>query len=196
VLVSFSSSAPLATVFAAKHFELVKGIVFVDPSLSATPGAKSWRRVLWRVNVVNPLQALFGYMRMQRAIVDRHAPPSSPESERLSAILNSTHHWIASTEESMALDESAEEANAAIATRPFGELPLGVLTTADPAKSELLRDIFDRQKRLAANSERGILRAVHSVHSQLLKDPVTVGSIIDLIRTIADEARGDMTGAQ
>jgi hypothetical protein len=89
------------------------------------------------------------------------------------------------------LDESFDAANAAMATRLFAGLPLGVLTTADPAKSEYLRQTFARQKALAASSERGIMPVVHGVHSQLLNDPVAVGYIVDLIGTIADEVRAD-----
>jgi pimeloyl-ACP methyl ester carboxylesterase len=195
VLVSFSSSSPIATVFAARHLDVVKGIVFVDPILASPPGTKSWRRIFWRPSVVNLLKAFFGYTRLKSAIVGRHAPPSSAESERWNAVLVSTHHWLASAHESMSLDESADEANAAKATRPFADLPLGVLTTADPAESEYLREIFDRQKKLAASSKRGIMPVVHGVHSQLLNDPVAVGHIVDLIRTIADEGARAGAGA-
>jgi pimeloyl-ACP methyl ester carboxylesterase len=191
VLVSFSSSSPMATVFAATHLDVVKGIVFVDPILSSPPGTKSWRRILWRPSLANPLAAFFGYTRLKRAILDRYAPPSSPESERWNAVIVSTHHWIAGALESMSLDKSGDEANAALATRPFAVLPLGVLTTADPAESEYLRKIFDRQKNLVASSNRSIMRVIHGVHSQLLNDPVARGSIVDLIRTIVDDVRGN-----
>ena len=189
VLVSYSSSSPVATVFAATHLDVVKGIVFVDPILSSPPGTKSWRRIFWRPSLANPLEAFFGYTRLKRAIVDRYAPPSSPESERWNAVIVSTHHWLAGGLESMSLDKSFDEANAALATRPFAVLPLGVLTTADPAESEYLREIFDRQKQLAATSNRSIMRVIHGFHSQLLNDPVALDSIVDLIRTIADDVR-------
>jgi pimeloyl-ACP methyl ester carboxylesterase len=189
VLVSFSSSSPIATVFAATHLDVVKGIVFVDPILASPPGTKSWRRIFWRPSVTNLLKAFFGYTRLKSAVVGRHAPPSTAESERWNTVLVSTHHWLASAYESMSLDESAAEASAAKATRPFADLPLGVLTTADPAESEYLREIFDRQTKLAASSKLGIMPVVHGAHSELLNDPVAVGHIVDLIRTIADEAR-------
>lgn len=190
-LVSFSSSAPIATVFAAKHLDVVKGIVFVDPILASPPGMKTWRRILWRPTVANPLKAFFGYTRLKSAIVGRHAAPSTAESERSNAVLVSTHHWLASAHELMSFDESTDEANAAMTTRPFTDLPLGVLTTAGPAESEYLREILDRQKKLVASSTRGIMPVLHGDHSQLLNDPVAVRHIVDLIRTITDEVRAD-----
>ena len=190
VLVSYSSSSMMATVFAAKHLDVVKGIVFVDPTTrSPAPGRKTYRRMFWRLAVVHPLEAFFGYTRLRQAIAGRNAPPSSPASERWNAVIESTQHWLASAHDAMSLDESADEADADMATRPFADLPLGVLTTVDSAESEDLRDTFDRQKKLAASSERGIMRAAHCEHSELLNDPVAVGSIVDLIRTIVDEAR-------
>ena len=191
VVVSFSSSTPIAAVFAANHLDVVKGIVFVDPILASPPGTKSWRRIFWRPSLANPLKAFFGYTRLKSAIMIHDARPSSAESQRWNAVLVSTHHWLASTHESMSLDESTDEANAVMATRPFTDLPLGVLSTADPSESEYLREIFARQKTLAASSDRGIMPLVHGVHSQLLNDPVAVGYVVDLVRTIVDEVRAD-----
>jgi pimeloyl-ACP methyl ester carboxylesterase len=190
VLVSYSSSSMMATVFAARHLDVVKGIVFVDPTLrSPAPRTKTYRRIYWRPAVTNPIEAFFGYTRLKRAIAGRNAPPSSPASERWDAVVESTHHWLASAHDAMSLDESADEADAAMATRPFADLPVGVLTTADPAKSEYYRDLLDRQRKLAVNSERGIMREAHADHSELLNDSVAIGSIVDLTRTIADEVR-------
>jgi pimeloyl-ACP methyl ester carboxylesterase len=189
VLVSFSSSAPLATVFAAKHLDVIKGIVFVDPILSSPPGTKSWRRIMWRPTLANPLKAFFGYTRLKHAIAEKGATPASPESERWNAVILSTHHWLAGGLESMNLDASGEEADTAIASHPFSDLPLAVLTTADPAAGQFFSDIFDRQKALAVTSKRDILRVMHGVHSEILHDPAGVGSVVDVIRTILEEVR-------
>ena len=85
----------------------------------------------------------------------------------------------------MSLDESADEADAVMTTRPFADLPLGVLTTAESG------DFFERHKKLAASSERGILRPVHGEHSQILNDSVAVASVVDMIRTVANEVRAE-----
>jgi hypothetical protein len=170
--------------------DVVKGVVFVDPTLrSSAPGTKTYRRMFWRPSVMNPMKAFFGYTRLEQAIAGRNAAPPSPVSERTNAILESTHHWLATAGDSMSLDESADEADAAMATGSIGDLPLGVFTTLDPGESEFVRDIFDRQKRLAASSHRGILRTARGDHNELLNDPVSVGSIVDLIRTVVDETR-------
>jgi pimeloyl-ACP methyl ester carboxylesterase len=188
VLVSYSSSSMLAIVFAAKHPGVVKGIVFVDPTVrSRAPGTKTYRRMFWRPSVAAPLEAFFGITRLKLALSGRDAP--TPVSERSNAVIESTHHWVASAHDAMSLDESADEADAAMATGPFAHLPLAVLSTLDSTESEYIRDIFERQKMLAASSERGILRAFRGEHQELLNDPVAVGSIVDLIRTITDEVR-------
>ena len=188
VLVSFSSSSMVAIVFAARHLDVVKGIVFGDPIVGApTPGMnmKTYRRIFWRPTVANPLEAFFGYTRLKDVIAARNAPPASQASERWNAIIVSTHHWVASAHDALSLDESADEADAVMATRPFADLPVGVLNTMDP----VLHDFFEQQKRLAAGSDRGVLRTVHCDHTQLLNDPVAVASLVDLIRTIVDEGR-------
>lgn len=189
VLVSFSAGSMTAILFAARHLDVVKGIVLVDPILSAAPGVHSWRRQLWRVNLISPIEAFFGYTRLKLYIQARHAPPSSPESERSHAILTRTNHWIASARESLDFDESASEAKAVMATRPFADLPLAVLISADPAESLYFRDIFDRQSELAASSRRGLVRRLHVAHSEVLNDPAAVGAVIDVSRTITEEVR-------
>ena len=70
-------------------------------------------------------------------------------------------------------------------------LPLALFTTADPAESEGLRHTFEEQKKLAASSELGVMRAFHGEHTQLLNDPVAIASIVDMVRTIVDAGRAD-----
>ncbi len=188
VLVGYSSSAMMAIVFAARHPDVVKGIVFLDPIVgSPGPGGKTHRRNFWRLAVVNLLEALFGYTRLKRALAARSAAPSSPVSERSDAILKSTHHWLASGREAMSLDEVAHEADVAMTTLPFADLPLGVLITED------FRDILERQRKLAASSKRAMLREIHCKHSQLLDDPAPVAAIVDMVRAIAAEVRIEAT---
>ncbi len=189
VLVSFSAGSMTATLFAARHLDVVKGIVLVDPILSAAPGTHSWRRQLWRVNLMSPVEAFFGYTRLKLYLQTHNAPPSSPESERWHAILTRTNHWVASARESLDFDESAREAEAVMATRPFADLPFAVLISADPAQSQYFRDIFDRQSQLAASSRHGVVRALHVNHSEVLNDPAAVGAVVDLTRSIAEEVR-------
>jgi pimeloyl-ACP methyl ester carboxylesterase len=190
VLVSYSSSAMMAIVFAARYPEAVKGMVFVDPTMRPRmPGTKTYKRIYLRPSLFSPLEAFFGFTRLKFAIAGRDAPSRSPVAERTNAILVSTHHWLASAHEAMNLDKSADEADAAQAARSFAGLPVGVVTTIDPAGSEGAREFYDRQTALAARSKRGIVRTVHTDHSVLLNDPVAVGSIVDLIRLISNEER-------
>jgi pimeloyl-ACP methyl ester carboxylesterase len=193
VLVSYSSSSMMAVVFAARHLDLVKGIVFLEPAplglpTLAAPG-KSYRRLFWRFNLV-AIQSFFGYTRLRLAMNERHsAPPSSPAEKRYNTILKSWHHWLASTYDAMTLDTSATEANTALATHPFSHLPMGVLSTLDPTESEFLKEVFERFKTLAASSQLGVMREAHGNHTRLLTDPVLLNSTVDLIRTIVDKSR-------
>jgi pimeloyl-ACP methyl ester carboxylesterase len=192
VLVTYSGSSMIAVVFAARHPDVVKGIVFVDPAFrSPAPGTKTYRRMFWRLIVVSPLEAFFGYTRLISALQGVNSQPSSPVADRWQAVIVSAHHWLATAHEAMSLDESADEAAAAMASRPFAHLPVGVLTTVDPTEGERFRGIFDRQQGLAAGSERSIMRAVHVEHTQLMNDPVAIGSIVDLIRTVVDAVNTD-----
>ncbi len=196
VLVTYSSSALIAIVLAGRHVDAVKGYVFVDPTLrSSAAGTKSYRRNFWRQVVISPVEAFFGLTRLKRAILDRNGPPLSAAEERWRAATSSTHHSIATAHDVMSLDESADEADAAMAKHPFGHHPFAVLTAADPAESKYFRDIYDTQTKFAASSEESILRAVHVAHSELMNDPTSVSAIVDLIRTIEDEVRSGATMA-
>ena len=190
VLVCYSSSAMMATVFTAQHPDVVKGIVFVDPTVrSRAPGTKTYRRIFWRLVIISPLEAFFGYTRLAHALSSGNSPPSSPVSERWQAVIESSHHMLATAHDVMSLDQSADETDAAMATRPFADLPLGVLTTAAPASGDQSR--FDRHAQILKSSKRGVMRSIHGDHSQLLNDPTAVASLVDLIQTIAVEARRD-----
>ena len=95
----------------------------------------------------------------------------------------------------MTLDTSATEANTALATHPFSHLPMGVLSTLDPTESEFLKEVVERFKTLAASSQLGVMRVAHGDHTRLLKDPVILGSAVDLIRTIVDKSRAEAAAA-
>jgi pimeloyl-ACP methyl ester carboxylesterase len=177
VLVSFSSSAMMAIVFAATHLDVVKGIVFVDPILGVRNSRiKTYRRIFLRTTVVSPIEALFGYTRLKYA----HLAHDTPQAERWEAIVKSTHHWVAGAFDALSLDDSAAQADMLMAAGRFAHLPLGELITDPPD------DGFGGiQKELVARSDRGILRTVRDGHSELLEDPVAVAALVDLIRTIA-----------
>lgn len=191
VLISYSSSSWMAAVFTARHLDMVKGIVFVEPSPLGLPslpgpGRTTYRRVFWRYNLV-AIQSFFGYTRLRLAM--NGEPSSSPGDERYNAILKSFHHWLASTYDVMSLDTAVTEASAALATHPFSHLPLGVLSTIDPTENDYLKRVYERYEALAASSQQGTLREVHGNHDLLLRDPVEPGSTVDLIRAIVNKSR-------
>jgi pimeloyl-ACP methyl ester carboxylesterase len=192
VLVSYSSSSMLATIFAAAHPDLVKGIVFVEPaplglpSLPA-PNTNSYFRVFWRFNLYT-VQAFFGYTRLRLALQERGAPGfTTVSAQRYNAIIKSWHHWLASAHDADSLDSAAKEADSVLTRQPFAHLPLGVLVTIDPAESPYLGEIVARDRQLAASSSRGILREAHGNHDRLLKDPAVYASTVDLVRAVVAE---------
>lgn len=188
VLVCYSSSSMLAIVFGARHRDMVKGIVLVDPTAPLlVPGRETYRRMLLRPSVINPLQAFFGYTRLKQAIEGRDAPPPSPVLQRSKAILVSTHHWLAAARDSMSLDASAYEADAVMASHPFADIPISVLSTAEPENKN--DPTFGRHQALASSSHFGFMRSIRADHSQVLNDPVTVGFIVDMIRRVIGETR-------
>jgi pimeloyl-ACP methyl ester carboxylesterase len=176
VVVSFSSSAMMAIVFAATHLDVVKGIVFIDPILGVRDSRiKTYRRIFLRTTVVSPIEALFGYTRLKYA----HMAHDTPQAERWEAIVKNTHHWIAGSRDALSMDATAAQADALMASRPFAHLPLGELITDPPDGG-----FGGVQKELVARSDRGILRSVRDGHSELLEDPAAIAALVDLIHTV------------
>jgi pimeloyl-ACP methyl ester carboxylesterase len=185
MIVSYSSSSMAAIVFAAKHLDVVRGMVFVDPTMRLPTLGKTYRRIFLRPSVIYSFEAFFGYRRLQDAIDARNAPPSSVVSQRWMAIAESTHHWVATVHDWMEMDESSDEVDVVLAAGPFADLPLGVLTTGASG------DSFAGHKKLVAGSNRAILRPIHADHTRLLIDPVAIASVVELIRTVAGEVRAE-----
>jgi pimeloyl-ACP methyl ester carboxylesterase len=198
VLVGYSSSVMMAIVFAAKHPDIVKGVVFIDPVVrSQLPGSKTFRHIFWRFNLI-ALESFTGYTRLRVALAGVQPLPSAQGSQSYNAILSSAHHWVASTHDAMSLDESCDEQDAALATHPFAHLPVGLLSTLDPPSSTssgdvlqaaVFRDVYQRQMSLVTTSDEGVLREFHGVHNQLLNDASATGYVVDLVRTVVAKVR-------
>jgi pimeloyl-ACP methyl ester carboxylesterase len=195
VLVSYSSTVSVARVFRAAHPAVVTGLVFLDPTapdaIQAMPAEHrySHRKNFARPMASNLVRSFFGVTRLKQFIAHRHdVAPQSLSAERVDAILASFHHWVATAYEVLDLDRSEQEAKA---TPWFGSLPLGVLSSFDPNATELNRVVVGGNRDLATKSTRGIFRTPpHFGHDKILTDPVMYGAVVDLVRTITEEARG------
>jgi pimeloyl-ACP methyl ester carboxylesterase len=183
VVVSYSSSAFVAQILAARHPEMVKGQVFIDPMIWLPDMPKPYWRILGRAAVPATAKALVGYLRLRHWIDQRHAS-TTPFDEKEQLIQVSAHFWLALTMDVFALDRSALEVRAAPAPEP---VPVGVLSTTDPAVPSPGREA---QRALAANSARGTFRSMHGVdHTKLLNDPAGIDAVVSVVHEVYDRAR-------
>jgi pimeloyl-ACP methyl ester carboxylesterase len=184
VVVSYSSSAFVAQIFAARHPEMVKGQVFIDPMVPLASAPRPYWRILGRTAVPATAKALVGYLRL-RHWIDQPRDSTTASDEKEQAIQVSAHFWLALTMDVFALDRSATEVRAVPAS---GSVPVGLLSASDPApRSSPARAA---QRALVANSVRGTFQSLPDVdHTSLLSDPVGVDAVVSLVHQIYDEAR-------
>jgi pimeloyl-ACP methyl ester carboxylesterase len=192
VVVSYSATSFLAEVYAAAHEDSVKAIVLVDPTVPRDRRSKwlSIVRTNLRWMVTSSAYALVGWLRLKMLLGDhfQHRAPRTLAEERQERSLVDFHHWLAADQELFAIDRSAEEARA---LPPITDIPVGVLSTIDPAESEHKRYVFAGQRELAARSSGGIYRYIGPLdHTKLLEIPSSCAAILELVRDVRNEVRG------
>lgn len=187
VVVGYSASAFLARVFAARHPQLTRGVVLIDPATrddhAATPPyqALSYRRDFARVLFMSTLQSLVGYRRLEQYWALRHIPPATPAAAKGRQILVSFHHWLASSLDCLTLDASSRQAEA---SPPSASIPIGLLTTSS---AEHDADTYAEQRELV-KTPRGILRYAGRIDHSALLWPGTDQQTLDLIFQVEQEA--------
>jgi pimeloyl-ACP methyl ester carboxylesterase len=196
VLVSFSSSAVLARVFAARYPRSIAGLVFIDPNLPDLNFAQgpdrrgTFVRLYAKGIVIQNVKAFFGYLRLKQSIADSRDPAASPAQQKERAVLESFHHWLATGKEVFALDRSAEQA---MATPDFGAIPVGVMTFIDPGKGEGYRLAFEQERAFAARSTQGTFLAAGTAdHTKLIGTDVESPGVVDFIAAITARARDNV----
>jgi pimeloyl-ACP methyl ester carboxylesterase len=191
VLVTYSGSAYLARVYAAKHADLVKGFVFIDPWAKRVvdPQGRTLLRAQGHMLFTMSWQSLLGYQRLKMVggqYVHQRSP-MSPVVERDKYARVSFHQWFATLQEVEAFERSREEANA---TPAIEDLPLGVLSSMQPEDGAEQRDLLAAHREFAAESKRGLLRRLMGVsHSVLLETAEGNAAAVALIREITASAR-------
>jgi pimeloyl-ACP methyl ester carboxylesterase len=176
VLVSYSASALMVRLFAARHGDQVKGLVLLDPILPEATHAPP------RQFVALALKSLVGVMRI-KMLKTKKAAGRTEEKEH--AILSSFHHWYATAADGLRLRNWTPRLMGAPSFKP---IPVGVLCTFD-SQNERNRSAIANSRALAAESPRGILATNHLDHGTLLTDPVGSAVVVSLVRTIENEAR-------
>jgi pimeloyl-ACP methyl ester carboxylesterase len=192
LIVSYSSSVLAAQVFAARHPEFIKGLVFIDPMFNEGASPVPYARILGKNSIVMTLKAAFGYLRFQQFLENRSAPPPTLVEEKERAILASTANWLSFVHEAFSLDRSVKEAKAA---PPLTSVPVGVLSAMDPTEEVMALDI-QAQRALAEKAVWGTFRTVsHVNHSKVLIDRTGLEGVLSLIREVEDQVRQGLATA-
>jgi pimeloyl-ACP methyl ester carboxylesterase len=185
VLVSYSASAFMARIFTARHPELVKGLVFIDPTTRDNRSSRPpysrvtyWRDMgPWLTR--STVYSLVGYTRF-RDYLQLHARiPGSPVEARARRIHLRSRHWIASAREGLSLEKSARQAETAVLPE---SIPVSVLSTYSPGGDAMT--LAEQQQLL--HTSRGTFQYLGGVlHGDLLNSRVNQ-PVIDLIQCTAE----------
>ncbi len=187
ILVSYSASAFMARIFAARHPQLVKGLVFIDPTTRDNRSSRPpysrvtyWRDMgLWLTR--STLYSLVGYTRFSDYLQLHARVPGSPVEAKARRIHLRSRHWIASAMEGLFLEKSAGQAEATVLPE---SIPVSVLSTYSPSGDAMT--LAEQQQLLhTAHSTFQYLGGV--LHGDLLNSRVNQ-PVIDLIQCSAEPA--------
>jgi pimeloyl-ACP methyl ester carboxylesterase len=178
VIVSFSASALMVRLFAARHRDQVKGVVLLDPVLPEL------YYIPLRVFASVLFKALVGFTRIEERL--REAPPETRPDEKERAIKVSFQHWYAAAAAGAGLGNWTPKLMAA---PPFGPIPVAVVCTFDPKRDARLEYAVARDRILAAESPHGTFRVADCPHGEFLTHPVGVSVVIDTVRAVESQAR-------
>jgi pimeloyl-ACP methyl ester carboxylesterase len=197
VLVGLSYGGPLIRVFAARHRELVAGIVFVDASheaVFASPGARTYlKRCAAALKIIGALAAI-GLPRLLRL----RGIPESPTSLQFSAaqrrLLQSrfppAHCFRAGADEFASMLRIADVMRELDAPGSLGAVPISVISHGRPFPGPfavLEQGHLQGQQALAAlSSNSELVVAANSSHAIPLEEPEVV---LDAVCRVWDAAR-------
>jgi pimeloyl-ACP methyl ester carboxylesterase len=207
VLVGLSYGGPLIRVFAARHRELVAGMVFVDISheaVFASAGAQTYiKRCAAALRIIGVLAAI-GVPRLLRL----RGIPESPTSLRFSAeqrrILQSrfptAQSFRTGADEFGSMRRIAEAMRGLDAPGCYGALPISVVShgkTFPGPFAVLEQGHMEGQKALAAlSSNSELVVAANSSHAIPLEEPAVVLDAVRRVWHAAHERRPLVSGAR
>jgi pimeloyl-ACP methyl ester carboxylesterase len=196
VLVGLSYGGPLVRLFAARHAELVAGLVFVDithEAVFATPGAQRYLRFSTRMlRVIGGLVAV-GLARLLRIRGIPTSPTALPYTAEQQRILYSrfppAHAFRTGADEFESVQRSADAMKGLNQPGLMGSIPIAVLSHGKPYPgpiAALETNHLRGQQELAALSTNGELVIAHSSsHAIPLEDPQLVLDAITRVVTVA-----------
>jgi pimeloyl-ACP methyl ester carboxylesterase len=195
VLVAYSSSGPLARVFAGRFPEKTAGLFLIDPTMpelfERMPQLHSLRRYLVRFIVHQLLASSLGYIRLTQRRRSWHGPASLVE-QRAEAVLARRPHYWALAREWYALPESGRQT---LDSPIPPSLPLGVAFPKHVPEEETLKATaklyYELYAELVARSSRGKLLEFGSIdHKQLLQPgPVLDRLVVHIMQLAQTDAQ-------
>lgn len=183
VIVTYSASAMLASLFSLRHPDLAQGIAFLDPIL---PG---YGYIAPRIFLSLMVQAFFGVMRL-KAPSHYGGPPVTLADRKEQAVYARYPHWRATAEDGIRLGNWE---SSLLALPRFGDVRVGVLTTFDETL-DYEKSAVELSRALAAKATGGTffgVRAEHGPvdHDKLVTTAAGADVVVQFIRRIAHETR-------
>lgn len=182
VLVSYSFSASIARIFAARHPERTVGVLLAEPYFAeierdATTTHGPLRRY-WRWLSHETFVTLFGFRRAWNAV---HAAPSSSNGRTTQAVLQRFSHWVAVDREWLGFTASAHEVEAT----PERSVPPAIIVTSPMRGVSYGPPMMKLYQGFAGRSRKGEIRIVeHLQHREFLNDPKSLTALASAIKDL------------
>jgi pimeloyl-ACP methyl ester carboxylesterase len=189
VLVAYSSSAPIARIFAGCFPKKTAGMYLIDPIwgmpelYERMPHLHSPRRRLVRFIVSQLLYSSLGYIRLTQRMRNWQGPTSLVE-QRAEAVLARRPHYWALAQEWYALPKSWQQT---LAAPPIpSSLPVEVAFPKQVPEDEASKTAAELYAELVACSRRGKLLELEGVdHTQLLQAGPELDRLVVRIKQLA-----------
>lgn len=206
VLVGLSYGGPLLRVFAARHRELVAGLVFVDIAHEAVFGSLGARAYLKRCVAALKCIGALAAVGVPRWLRMRGIPESATSlrfSDAQRRLLRSrfatAHSFRAGADEFASMLRIAEAMRGLDAPGAYGALPISVISHGKPFPgpfAALEQGHLQGQQALAAMSPNSeLVVAAHSSHAIPLEQPEVVLDAVSRVWRAASENRPLLSGA-
>jgi pimeloyl-ACP methyl ester carboxylesterase len=155
VVVTYSASALLASLFALRYPEQVQALLFLDSILP------DWGYLAPRFFVAHLVQSFFGVLRL-KAPSEFGGAPATLDEKKEQAVYARYAHWIASTDDGVRLGNWESRL---LGLPPFAGFPVGVLTTFDERR-DYEKGCVDKSRLLAARAG-GTFASVREEHGPM-----------------------------
>jgi pimeloyl-ACP methyl ester carboxylesterase len=178
VIVTYSASALLASLFALRYPERTRAIAFLDPIL---PG---YGYIAPRIFLSMMVQAFFGVMRL-KAPSHYGGPPATAAERKEQAVHARYPHWRATAEDGIRLGNWE---SSLLALPRFGDVRVGVLTTFDE-QLDYEKSAVELSRAFAAKATGGVFFGVRTEHGPVDHDKLVTSAagaevVVQFVRRI------------